>query len=81
MLLLPKTPPLTYPNIKKFKGPKMDHFTEPPVMASLIMSNQKIELTFNFTKEIQCKNRGHYAFPFSSLTQVNLHGNPYTKFL
>ena len=28
MLLLPKTPPLTYPNIKKFKGPKMDslHF-------------------------------------------------------
>ena len=30
MLLLPKTPPLTYPNIKKFKGPKMDslHFTQ-----------------------------------------------------
>ena len=24
MLLLPKTPSLTYPNIKKFKGPKMD---------------------------------------------------------
>ena len=29
MLLLPKTPPLTYPNMKRFKGPKMDslHFT------------------------------------------------------
>ena len=27
MLLLPKTPPLTYPKRKKFKGPKMDHFT------------------------------------------------------
>ena len=27
MLLLPKTPSLTYPNIKKFKRPKMDHFT------------------------------------------------------
>ena len=24
MLLLPKTPPLTYPNIKKIKGPQMD---------------------------------------------------------
>merc|ERR1711879_463809 len=27
MLLIPKTPPLTYPKIKKFKGPKTDHFT------------------------------------------------------
>ena len=27
MLLLPKTPPLTYSNMKRFKGPKMDHFT------------------------------------------------------
>ena len=27
MLLLPKTPPLTYPNIKEFKGPKKHHFT------------------------------------------------------
>ena len=27
MLLLPKTPPLTYPNIKEFKGPKRHHFT------------------------------------------------------
>ena len=29
MLLLPTTPPLTYPNMKRFKGPKMDslHFT------------------------------------------------------
>ena len=24
MLLLPKTPPLTYPSMKRFKGPKMD---------------------------------------------------------
>ena len=27
MLLLPKTPPLTYPNMKRFKGPKKHHFT------------------------------------------------------
>ena len=29
MLLLPKTPPLTYPNMKRFKGPKTHslHFT------------------------------------------------------
>ena len=26
MLLLPKTPPSTYLKIKKFKGPKVDHF-------------------------------------------------------
>ena len=27
MLLLPKTPPLTYPNIKRFKGPKTHSLT------------------------------------------------------
>merc|ERR1712079_177462 len=26
MLLIPKTPPSTYPNMKRFKGPKTDHF-------------------------------------------------------
>merc|ERR1711947_26408 len=27
MLLVPKTPPLTYPNMRRFKGPKMDSLT------------------------------------------------------
>ena len=27
MLLLPKTPPSTYPKTKKINGPKMDHFS------------------------------------------------------
>ena len=40
MLLLPKTPPLTYPNIKEFKGPKRHHFTS--LTHSLSLHNQNL---------------------------------------
>ena len=44
MLLLPKTRPLTYPNMKRFKGPKTDHFHS---FTSLSLHNHSLR-SFSF---------------------------------
>merc|ERR1712030_32489 len=71
MLLLPKTPPSTYPKTKKIKGPKIYHFTFPHChkhggrrsiagtaqLGSALYSDlhKRKQLTLYFTKEIPIK--------------------------
>ena len=61
MLLLLKTPPLTYPNMKRFEGPKMDYVPQAvrhAVRHALKCTMKATSLGFGFAAG-QIAHRGH----------------------
>ena len=90
MLLLPKTPPLTYPNMKRFKGPKMDslfhftslHFTSQS-LASLVLGSggggrRREEMASSLT--IKESFKGKYSTCKTSVGVNFYKGNPFEIF-
>ena len=79
MLLLPKTPPLTYPNIKKFKGPKMD---SPQINFKGISFVKGYIFQTSYTRHVNLKGISFvkgYIFQTSYTRQVNFKGISYVK--
>ena len=70
MLLLPKTPPLTYPNMKRFKGPKKHHFTS--LHFTSLTSLHFTSLTSLHSLKIQ-KVRGRHDGKAGSTEGLDVH--------